>query len=341
MQGEGQIEKIQELLDEGYSKNKVADILGLHHKSVGRLVSKYNLETYIPFDECEDKKHLYQNFEWLWEEDKLEEILYRAYDGDFILEFDNNDDRIALGIYVRENYTSLKEYFRKKGFQRVMHNVLITCVRCEKIHTMRNWYEDSRKLWGLIGECPKCRSKKSAKYAKENPGKIFELGLKRREMVEALPMSFGKEAWVLKMSEYSWRCSFSSEIGKLAMDHVIPVATGHGGTYEANLIPLEKSVNSSKNDSNIFEWFGATRQRFEISQELFDQTIGRLASANALTEDEYCEFVYWCHENKRTVDEIKADQRHSVEIWREAVGKAFPLPSYTQKPRSIYESEAI
>lgn len=338
------IDLVQELSDSGIKRNKIAKELGVHHSKIDRIFNRGMIEEYTPFDEEVDRAHLSQNFEWLYEEDKLEEILYKAYDGKFILKYDNDEDRIVLGRYVREKYGSLKVYFQQKGFTRVMGNVLITCSICTKVHSLKNWYEAKRDIWGLLRECPDCRTYRSAKYIKENPDKLFEHNLKRRETVEALPIIYGKEAWVAKMSEYSWRCSFSLEEGKLAMDHVIPVATGHGGTYAGNLIPLEKSVNSSKNDSNIFEWFGATRQRFELSQERFDQTIGRLASANALTVAEYREFVYWCHENKRTVDEIKADQRHSVEIWREAVGKAFPLPRYTQEPRSIYEnneSEAV
>ncbi|WP_280525631.1 hypothetical protein [Peribacillus butanolivorans] len=32
--------------------------------------------------------------------------------------------------------------------------------------------------------------------------------------------------------------------------------------------------------------------------------------------NEFRSFVYWCFENKRDIDEIKADERRSVDIWR-------------------------
>jgi hypothetical protein len=88
-------------------------------------------------------------------------------------------------------------------------------------------------------------------------------------------------------------------------DHVIPLCVGHGGTTKENMIPLKANLNLSKNGGNIFEWFKATRQRFELSQERFDHLIEWLASANAMSVEEYRDYVYWCHDNPRNIDDLK------------------------------------
>ncbi|MGF6951014.1 hypothetical protein QF028_003519 [Neobacillus sp. B4I6] len=122
----------------------------------------------------------------------------------------------------------------------------------------------------------------------------------------------------------------SQKVNKVELCHVIPLSSGHGGTTAGNMIPLRADLIRSKGSKNIFEWFNANKSRFGMPQKNFDRMVEWLASANALTAHEYRNFVYWCHENQRDIDEVKADQRHSVEIWREATGMQFPLPVYTE-----------
>lgn len=102
-------------------------------------------------------------------------------------------------------------------------------------------------------------------------------------------------------------CALTGETNNLTLDHAIPIAVGHGGTTKENCYPLRGDLNSSKCDRNIFEWFEANRQRFELSQERFDKLIEWLASANAMTVEEYRAYVYECHANPRSIDEIKTE----------------------------------
>lgn len=71
------IEEAQALLDSGYSRTATAGKLGLHHSYITRAVKQGKLEIYKTFEEihAENRDHLYMNFEWLYEEDKLEEII--------------------------------------------------------------------------------------------------------------------------------------------------------------------------------------------------------------------------------------------------------------------------
>jgi transposase-like protein len=327
---DGMLEEIQNLLDLNYCDTKIASILGLDHKQVNRVVKKYSLERYIPFDEEQDNKHLYQNFEWLWEEDKLEEIIYEAFDGHYLLDTSSDFDKLKIGKYVNDNYGSLKYFFHKKGFARLMKYVEIVCNSCGEHETLDNWYIDKNRPWGLYYTCPKCRKDIMVNYYKNNPEKVFELNHRRREMSEVLPyINLDKNNWIKKRNEFGWKCAFSKRVTDISMDHFIPVAIGHGGTYYENLIPLNRSINSSKNDANPFLW---SRNNKEYINSV-NRVVEYLAIQNNLLVKEYKNFVNWCFDNKRTIDEARADPRHSIEIWRESTGIQFPLPSYVYKPR--------
>jgi hypothetical protein len=110
----------------------------------------------------------------------------------------------------------------------------------------------------------------------------------------------------LIMYKFNNQCALTGADNNLHLDHVIPLSIGRGGTYLGNIIPLRGDLNLSKNNHNIFEWFEANRQRFELSQDRFDNLIAWLASANAMTVEEYRDYVYWCHANPRTIDELEA-----------------------------------
>lgn len=324
MEGESRVELIQELLDTGMSRNKVAETLGIHHKSVIRLVVKYNLEIYSAFDETEDVRHLYQNFEWLWEEDWLEDFTSKAFDSHAILFRSQCADTVAVGRHVRDNYGNFLNYFKEKKMTVLIDHVSVECPYCLKQAPLRGWYKDERRPWGLIRECPTCRSAFSARYVKNNPDKIFASAQRRRLMAELLPNTFTKEDWVKLRKFFDWRCAITKSNKSISMDHFIPVITGHGGTYQGNLIPLNKSINSSKKDSNPIVW--AAERDYNL-----DVVIRFLSCLNCLTENEYVDYVNWCHENKRTQNEVSEDKRYSLEIWREASGKQLPLPKYATK----------
>lgn len=331
-------EVVQELLDAGITRNKVAEIMGVHHTKINRLVDKHKLEIYVPFDSEDSRKHITMNFEWLWQEDELEELMYKAFDGDFTLLRSENEDTFEVGRYVRDTYGGIKSYFSRKGFKRVMSNVWLVC-RCGNNVSLENWHADRSKIWGLCDCCPCCRGEFSKRYVENNPGKIFGYSLKRRKMVLALPCDFESQSWLECRSAFNYRCSLSTKLENISMDHFIPASIGHGGTYLGNMIPLLRGLNSKKRARNPFKWV----EGYSEYSSNFLKVIDYLSTLNALTPQEYRNFVDWCHANPRTIDEVKADQRHSIEIWREASGHHFPLPSYTAtySTSNMSEKEAI
>jgi hypothetical protein len=249
------------------------------------------------------------------------------------------------------------------------------CTDCGEWKALEFFHKDKYKSYGLKYHCKVCDykrrkeneksavvkkcqhkypySEKSEEYKKrererkrswkkKNKQSVKVIRLNRRAKLKLLPNNLSVEEINMINSKFKDCCSISG-VGDIHWDHILPISIGHGGTTFGNIIPLSAELNVSKNDSNIFEWFEANRQRFELSVNKFNRMVEFIATANALTAQEYREFYDWCFANPRTVEEIKTDQRHSIEIWREATGQQFPLPAYTETYYSseVTESEAI
>lgn len=102
---------------------------------------------------------------------------------------------------------------------------------------------------------------------------------------------------LVKTAEFfDYKCALSGEKIELEWDHVIPQSVLKNGGYYGNIIPLHAKLNGSKSDTNIFEWFEANRQRFELSEKKFNRLISFLAEANEMSIEEYKEHVYRCHQ---------------------------------------------
>src|SRR5690625_1431180 len=123
-----------------------------------------------------------------------------------------------------------------------------------------------------------------------------------------LKNSLTKIEWGVTLTKFDESCALSGERKDLHADHVLPVSIGHGGTIYENIIPLRADLNISKSDRNIFDWFADNRERFRLEQRRFDELIEYLADINDMTTKEYEEYVRWCHDNPRTIDEIKAEE---------------------------------
>lgn len=225
------------------------------------------------------------------------------------------------------------------------------CSKCNIWKPLKQYYKGQGVFDGRRSECKSCEDESRRKYRIENADVIYERVKgwrkinpekvkaqvhRRISREEHLPSNLSAHIYIETLQAFGYRCAISESGYKTELEHAIPISIGHGGTVLGNCYPLAKFYNQSKSDNNMFEWFEANRQRFELSQSKFDRLIEWLASANALTVQEYREFYDWCFANPRTVDEIKADQRHSIAIWREASGRQFPIPAYTE---TYYSSE--
>jgi hypothetical protein len=318
------LEKAQEILDSGVTRTGTAAELGIHHSTIIRLIKQGKLfDDYFPFDDIEDNRHLYQNFEWLWEEDKLEEITNEAFDYSYSLIDRRSDDGRRIGKYVRDVYEDIFGYLKVKNMEEITEFIFVDCFKCKAERSVMEWYRYKGKSWGLYDVCPDCHSLYSASWNARNQDKIFEHNVIRRQMAEALPGSYDSGTWRQVRGCYNWKCAVSNS-KNVAIDHFIPVALGHGGTYFENLIPMDKRLNTQKkhyHPNNLYMKYG-------VNKEMYLKVISNLAALNNITPSEYESFIDWCFINQRTLSEVRSDQRHSIEIWREATGTQFPLPQY-------------
>ncbi|MBW3113554.1 hypothetical protein KYJ26_16995 [Bacillus sp. MCCB 382] len=304
------LEKAQELLDTGMSGRAVGRSLGLHHSAIFRAIQSGDLDDgYIPFDEDGDKRHLHQNFEWLHEEDRLEDILTELYEGRRVLldDFLSEDFR-SVGVYVRKEYGGISDYFREKGYTRMLSGVQKCCTVCSKNVSVKRFNKHASSIYGIESYCKKCSYERVRKYVLTSDSYREHLKIhahNRRAKEKLLPFGYDEND-LLDTLEVFGGCVLTGD-ADIHLDHVIPIAIGHGGTIKSNMIPLRSDLNMNKKKSNIFEWFSANKQRFNLSQEKFDTLIDYLAELNEMTREEYREYVYWCHANPRTVDQLREE----------------------------------
>jgi hypothetical protein len=209
------------------------------------------------------------------------------------------------------------------------------CTNCDNWLSLDNFYEIKSGLGGRFSKCKECYKENkrinyegdkeqvlennrlyrerhpekfieyNRKYQEECPEKKILRAVRRRAKQASLPDDWTEEQRQETWNYFENKCALSGESLNIEAEHALPISIGHGGTTHGNMYPLAKALNISKFNNNIFEWFEANRQRFELSQERFDILIAYLASANAMTVEEYRAHVDWCHANPRSIDEIK------------------------------------
>jgi hypothetical protein len=144
------------------------------------------------------------------------------------------------------------------------------------------------------------------KWKSDNPKRVILKRQRRRARQKALLDDFTAIQMKSTFDDFNG-CALTGESGEIHWDHVIPISIGHGGTTYGNMVPLRPDLNLSKQNANIFEWFEANRQRFNLEQERFDRLIEWLGKANGMTVEEYRAYVYECHANPNEIDDAMAN----------------------------------
>ena len=86
---------------------------------------------------------------------------------------------------------------------------------------------------------------------------VFNGRSRRRARLASNGGQITKEQWLECMNFFNWQCAYSGK--KLtkdnrSLDHIVPVKAG-GTNNIYNLVPMLKSLNSSKNDKDMLEWY--------------------------------------------------------------------------------------
>lgn len=153
----------------------------------------------------------------------------------------------------------------------------------------RKWYASNREK--TLSDVQKWRNK--------NPDKVKLIAHRRFARKKALPDALTDEQMTSTLEHFGG-CALTGD-SDIHWDHVIPLATGRGGTVYENMIPLRADLNESKCARNIFEWFGANKERYELSESKFNELIVFLAEINRMSKDEYVRYVYDCHGESKAI----------------------------------------
>jgi hypothetical protein len=210
---------------------------------------------------------------------------YAENKADYVRRYESNKEHYQelMRIYYATNKESLSEYQRKYNAENK-----------EYIAERYRKYCDANREY---------LTELSRNWRRNNPEKATLIAERRRARKQSLPDDFAEDQLLETLASFGG-CALTGEASNLHWDHVIPLATGFGGTIFGNMIPLRGDLNTSKNDANIFEWFRANKERFSLSQSKFDRLVEWLASVNVMTTDEYRSFVNECFENKRNAGEL-------------------------------------
>ncbi|MCI3919145.1 hypothetical protein MO973_02725 [Paenibacillus sp. TRM 82003] len=136
----------------------------------------------------------------------------------------------------------------------------------------------------------------------------------RREMLRLLPATIDKDELARRKREAV--CALTGAAKRVTVDHFIPLEWGHGGETEANVYFVRQDLNALKSNKNPFRWYNQLTQRSDFDAARWDRLIRELAARNGLDAREYRRYVHWCEKNKRTKEQLLADDCSSLELWR-------------------------
>jgi len=180
------------------------------------------------------------------------------------------------------------------------------CSQCGKWTVLDNYHIKKKGLGGRESRCKLCRSECLRYWAQTNRDKRRLTKKRRIARKKNLPDTLTIEQYSITLEYFGNACALTGRTDNLEKEHAIPQSMGGGFTFE-NIYPMTKSLNCSKYNHNIFEWFEANRQRFNLEQERFDRLIEWLGKANGMTVEEYRAYVYECHANPNVIDDAKAN----------------------------------
>lgn len=172
----------------------------------------------------------------------------------------------------------------------------------EKIKArQRDYYSRTKEYW----------SEYFREYRQSNKELFVVYTARRRARKLAMTDSLNLTEVEAVLETFDNKCPISASTDT-HLDHFIPISIGHGGTYKGNMIPLDRILNQSKGAKNPFEWAETITEEKRTN---FNKVVEYLAEINGLTVEEYREFVYWCFENKREVEDITEENKDSLELW--------------------------
>lgn len=151
--------------------------------------------------------------------------------------------------YAAINKDSIKEYHKKYNIENKEEKSLKSRVFYEKNKTkirarQNEYYFNNRE---------KIREKDRL-WTKNNPERKSASLHKRKARMKNLKTTLTSEQWEDIMKTFDNSCAYCGSKKKLTKDHFIPLSNGGDYTIQ-NIIPACRSCNSSKRDTDFYEWY--------------------------------------------------------------------------------------
>ena len=209
---------------------------------------------------------------------------------------------------------------RRDGF-RALPEGMRKCHKCQEVKEIKYFYKGSTRASGVNPKCKECTNRDNKakrrnperkdlevrrKWSEKNKDRLREYNRqyrennrdkhnakegRRRARKRNLPDTFTGEEYSEIRECFFNLCSIC-ESDFEHMDHFIPLASGHGGTFYGNMVPLCRSCNTSKKDSNPFEWANNLSKK---QRENFDALVAYLTKVNGIASvTEYEAYVQKC-----------------------------------------------
>ena len=166
--------------------------------------------------------------------------------------YENNKDKILERVkqYREDNKDKERErhkqyYENNKDKERERHKQY----REDNKDKLKQHYEDNKDK---IAEPQK-------PYRATPQGQVveFNYNCKRRTREQNQGNGITKEQWLECMKFFGFRCAYSGQVlskDTRSLDHIKPL--NQGGEHEIwNLVPMDRGLNSSKQDKDLLEWY--------------------------------------------------------------------------------------
>lgn len=146
-----------------------------------------------------------------------------------------------------------------------------TCKACKNAKQNKRYKTDESFKQGMLQSA---RQYSNNRYATDEDFRASEQV--RKQLRRALGSLTTKE-WQNICERYNYSCAYCGEQTNLTIEHIVPILMG-GKTNAANIVPACQSCNSSKQSSDLVEWY--TKQSF-YSKEKLGRIIKQLKGGDA------------------------------------------------------------
>ena len=171
---------------------------------------------------------------------------------------ENNKEKMA------EYYKQYREVNREKIAEQHKRYCENNKEKIAEYH--KQWYQDNKeKEFERVKQWQEANrdkvAEKSKRYRQTPQGQVaaFNCQQRRRAKEEQQGDGITKDQWLDMMYFFDWKCAYSGKyIGgnsfNRTLDHIVPLNSG--GDHEIwNLVPMTKSLNSSKQDKEMLSWY--------------------------------------------------------------------------------------